>query len=156
MANFPNFHFAEVDGTDAIASYEAMVEAVAYCRAGKGPALVHGHVIRPYSHSLSDDETHYRSASEIEADALKDPVWKMQMWLQREGILDEQGIKDLERSVDEEIQRATDRALAAVLPTTGFDPEACVLGRPAADGRGVRRAAPGDGRQERAHDARPD
>jgi 2-oxoisovalerate dehydrogenase E1 component len=116
VANFPNFHFAEVDGTDAIASYEAMAKAVAYCRSGKGPALVHGHVIRPYSHSLSDDETHYRSASEIEADALKDPVWKMQMWLQREGILDEQGIKDLERSVDEEIQRATDRALAAVLP----------------------------------------
>jgi 2-oxoisovalerate dehydrogenase E1 component len=116
VANFPNFYFAEVDGTDAIASYEAMVEAVAYCRSGKGPALVHGHVIRPYSHSLSDDETHYRAASEIETDALKDPVWKMQMWLQREGILDEQGIKDLERSVDEEIQRATDRALAAVLP----------------------------------------
>ncbi|WP_263377874.1 alpha-ketoacid dehydrogenase subunit alpha/beta [Granulicella paludicola] len=116
VANFPNFHFAEVDGTDPIASYEAMVKAVAYCRAGKGPALVHGHVVRPYSHSLSDDETHYRSAEEIEIDALKDPVWKMQMWLQREGILDEQGIKDLERKVDEEIQRATDRALAAVLP----------------------------------------
>ena len=116
VANFPNFHFAEVDGTDAIASYQAMVEAVAYCRAGKGPALVHGHVVRPYSHSLSDDETHYRSAEEIEIDALKDPVWKMQMWLQREGILDEQGVKDLERKVDEEIQRATDRALAAVLP----------------------------------------
>jgi 2-oxoisovalerate dehydrogenase E1 component len=113
IANFPDFHFAEIDGTDPIASYEAMAEAVAYCRAGKGPALVHAHVIRPYSHSLSDDESHYRSAEEIEADALKDPVWKMQMWLQREGILDEQGIKDLERRVDEEVQRATDRALAA-------------------------------------------
>ena len=56
IANFPNFHFAEIDGTDPLASYAAMVEAVAYCRAGKGPALVHGHVIRPYSHSLSDDE----------------------------------------------------------------------------------------------------
>ena len=53
IANFPNFHFAEVDGTDAVASYEVMVEAVAYCRSGKGPALVHGHVVRPYSHSLS-------------------------------------------------------------------------------------------------------
>ncbi len=62
IANFPNFHFAEVDGTDAIASYAAMVEAVAYCRAGKGPAVVHGHVVRPYSHSQSDDESNYRSA----------------------------------------------------------------------------------------------
>src|SRR6195952_1513703 len=69
IANFPNFHFAEVDGTDAIASYEAMVEAVAYCRAGKGPAVVHGHVIRPYSHSLSDDEGLYRSEEEVTAHA---------------------------------------------------------------------------------------
>jgi 2-oxoisovalerate dehydrogenase E1 component len=116
IANFPHFHFAEVDGTDAIASYKAMVEAVAYCRAGKGPALVHGHVVRPYSHSQSDDESHYRSADEIQADALRDPVLKMQTWLIREGILDEQGINDLERRVDEEIQRATDRALAAAPP----------------------------------------
>jgi 2-oxoisovalerate dehydrogenase E1 component len=115
IANFPNFHFAEVDGTDAIASYKAMAEAVAYCRAGLGPALVHGHVVRPYSHSQSDDETHYRSAEELQTDALRDPVLKMQTWLMREGILDEQGINDLERKVDDEVQRATDRALAAVL-----------------------------------------
>jgi 2-oxoisovalerate dehydrogenase E1 component len=116
IANFPNFHIAEVDGTDAMASYEAMVEAVAYCRAGHGPAVVHGHVTRPYSHSLSDDERLYRSKEEIEADALRDPIARMQMWLLREGVLDEQGINELERKVDEEIARATDRALAAVLP----------------------------------------
>jgi 2-oxoisovalerate dehydrogenase E1 component len=115
IANFPNFHFAEIDGTDAVASYQAMVEAVAYCRAGHGPALVHGHVVRPYSHSQSDDETHYRSAAEIQADASRDPISRMQMWLLREGVLDEQGINELERKVDEEVQRATDRALAAVL-----------------------------------------
>jgi len=116
IANFPNFHFAEVDGTDAIASYEAMVEAVAYCRAGLGPALVHGHVIRPYSHSLSDDERAYRSEEEIQADALRDPISRMQMWLLREGVLDEKGINELERKVDEEVQRAADRATSAVLP----------------------------------------
>jgi len=114
IANFPNFHFAEVDGTDAIASYEAMVEAVAYCRAGNGPALVHGHVVRPYSHSLSDDESHYRSAAEIQADALRDPVLKMQTWLLRQGLLDEQGLNELERAVDDEVQRAADYALAAL------------------------------------------
>ena len=74
IANFPNFRFWEVDGTDAIASYKAMVEAVAYCRSGQGPAVVHGHVTRPYSHSLSDDERLYRSKEEIDADALRDPI----------------------------------------------------------------------------------
>jgi 2-oxoisovalerate dehydrogenase E1 component len=117
IANFPNFHFAEVDGTDAVASYQAMVDAVAYCRAGHGPALVHGHVIRPYSHSLSDDERNYRSAAELEADSLRDPIARMQMWLLREGILDEDAINRLERQVDEEVQRAADRAARAVLPT---------------------------------------
>ncbi|HEV2709697.1 MAG TPA: dehydrogenase E1 component subunit alpha/beta [Edaphobacter sp.] len=117
VANFPNFHFAEIDGTDPIASYKAMVEAVAYCRAGHGPALVHGHVIRPYSHSLSEDERDYRSAEELEKDSLRDPISKMQMWLLREGILDADGINRLERQVDEEVQRAADKAMLAKLPT---------------------------------------
>src|SRR6266852_3768733 len=117
IANFPNFHFAEIDGTDPVASYKAMAEAVTYCRAGKGPALVHGHVIRPYSHSLSDDERLYRSAEELAADAARDPISRMQMWLLREGILDADGINRLEKQVDEEVQRASDRAVMATLPT---------------------------------------
>ena len=116
IANFPHFHFAEVDGTDPLACYRAMVEAAEYCRSGKGPALVHGHVIRPYSHSMSEDERDYRTASEIEADTLRDPISKMQMWLLREGILDAAGFNALERQVDEEVNRASDRAVAAKLP----------------------------------------
>jgi 2-oxoisovalerate dehydrogenase E1 component len=116
IANFPNFHFAEVDGTDPIASYEAMVEAVAYCRSGQGPALVHGHVVRPYSHSMSEDERDYRSRAELEADAMRDPISKMQVWLLREGILDAEGIDALEKKVDAEVQRASDRAVQAAFP----------------------------------------
>jgi 2-oxoisovalerate dehydrogenase E1 component len=117
VANFPNFHFAEIDGTDPIASYKAMTEAVAYCRAGHGPALVHGHVIRPYSHSMSEDERDYRSREEVEADALRDPISKMQVWLLREGILDAEQINALERKVDEEVQHAADKAVMAKLPS---------------------------------------
>ncbi|GAC1648285.1 MAG: dehydrogenase E1 component subunit alpha/beta [Acidobacteriaceae bacterium] len=116
LASFPNFHIAEIDGTDPIASYAAMVEAVAYCRAGHGPAVIHGHVVRPYSHSLSDDERQYRSEQEVQADSLRDPIARMQLWLLREGILDSEGITRLEQQVDEEVQRAADRAVHAVLP----------------------------------------
>ncbi len=123
VANFPNFHFAEIDGTDPIACYAAMTEAVAYCRAGRGPALVHGHVIRPYSHSLSDDERLYRSAEELQEDAARDPISRMQMRLLREGILDAEGINRLERQVDEEVQRAADRAVMAALPTIASIPK---------------------------------
>src|SRR5712672_1933011 len=111
VANFPNFYFAEVDGTDPVASYAAMTKAVEHCRSGKGPAFVHGHVIRPYSHSLSDDEKLYRPDAERQKDAQRDPITRMQMFLIREGILDEKQINALEKSVDEEIQQATDKAL---------------------------------------------
>lgn len=111
--SFPNFHFEEIDGTDPVASYAAFVRAVAHCRAGQGPAFVHAHVIRPYSHSLSDDERLYRPEAERQRDAAHDPVPRMQMFLIREGILDEKGINRLEKEVDEELQQVTDKVLAA-------------------------------------------
>ncbi len=116
VASFPNFYFAEVDGTDPLKSYAAFREAVAHCRSGKGPALVHGHVVRPYSHSLSDDERLYRPEAEREADAHARSHLALQMLLVREGILDEASVTKLEKQVDDEIQTATDRALHAAPP----------------------------------------
>jgi len=115
VANFPNFYFAECDGTDPVKSYAVLREAVEHCRSGKGPAFVHGHVIRPYSHSLSDDEKLYRPESERAKDAQRDPITRMQLFLIRENILDEEGINRVEKEVDDEIQAATDRVLAARL-----------------------------------------
>ncbi len=117
VANYPNFHFEECDGTDPIESYAAIKRAVDHIRSGKGPALVHGHVIRPYSHSLSDDEKLYRPESERQKDAQRDPITKFQMFLIREGILDEAGIEALERSVEEEVTAASDAALEAAFPS---------------------------------------
>ena len=85
VSGFPNFHFEEIDGTDPVASYAAFARTVAHCRAGEGPAFVHAHVIRPYSHSLSDDERLYRPDAERQRDAARDPVSRMQMFLMREG-----------------------------------------------------------------------
>lgn len=119
VANFPNFHFDEIDGTDAEASLRAFERAVAYCRAGYGPALVHGHCIRPYSHSLSDDDKLYRSPAERQTDALRDPLAKLQMRLLREGVMTGEQIAALEQSLDLEAEQAADRALEAPLPEVG-------------------------------------
>jgi 2-oxoisovalerate dehydrogenase E1 component len=116
VANHPNFHFEEMDGTDPLASYAAFTRAVAHIRAGKGPAFVHGHVVRPYSHSLSDDERLYRPDSERQGEAQRDPITRTQMFLVREGVLDEEAINRLEKEVDEEVQEAADRALEAAFP----------------------------------------
>jgi 2-oxoisovalerate dehydrogenase E1 component len=116
VSGFPNFHFEEVDGTDPVASYAAFQRAARYCRQGLGPAFVHAHVIRPYSHSLSDDERLYRPESERERDAQRDPVTRTQMYLLREGILDDKGINQLEKEVEAELHVAVDRALEAMPP----------------------------------------
>jgi len=116
VSGFPNFHFEEVDGTDVVASYAAFQRAGRYCREGHGPAFVHAHVIRPYSHSLSDDERLYRPDAERERDAQRDPVTRTQMFLLREGVLDEKGINQLEKEVEAELQAAVDLALEALPP----------------------------------------
>jgi len=116
VANFPNFHFAEIDGNDPVVSLRAFQEAAAYCRAGHGPAFIHGHCVRLYSHSLSDDDKNYRSAAEREADLLRDPIARFRTRLIGEGILSVTEIDELERGLDREASEAAERALEAPLP----------------------------------------
>jgi len=153
VAGFPNFHFEEIDGTDPVACYAAFVRTAAHCRAGEGPGFIHAHVIRPYSHSLSDDERLYRPDAERNRDAARDPITRMQMFLIRESILDENGINKLEKQVEDDLQVAVDQALDAPPPTPdtialyvyspNLDPTDSALQRepaspvPAADGKKV-------------------
>jgi len=123
VANFPNFYFAEIDGTDPEACLLAFQAAVAHCRAGLGPAFVHGHCMRAYSHSLSDDDKWYRSAAEREADALRDPLVKMRARLLREGILTEVELDAMEHALDEEAAAAAEIALEAPLPLVAGIPK---------------------------------
>src|SRR5215469_7445253 len=116
VRNYPDLHIEECDGTDPLASYDSLVRGVAHCRARKGPSLVHAHVTRPYSHSLSDDEKLYRCEEEREDEARRDPIPKFGLFLVREGILDERELETLEAGVDREVLEATDRALHAAIP----------------------------------------
>ena len=116
VRSFPNFLIEEVDGCDFVASHEVMTRAVEYARARKGPALVHARVIRPYSHSLSDDETMYRPPDEREADAARDPVTVFPKWLVAEGHATEPDLARIAEEVDAEVLAATDDALAQPQP----------------------------------------
>ena len=117
VANFPNFFFAEVDGTDPVACLLAVQEAAEHCRAGLGPAFIHGHCVRLYSHSESDDDKNYRLAAEREADLKRDPVALMRQRLLDEDIAEEAELARMEREVEQEVSAAADRAVAAPLPT---------------------------------------
>jgi 2-oxoisovalerate dehydrogenase E1 component len=117
VRNYPDLLVEECDGTDPLASYATLQRAAAHCRERKGPALVHAHVTRPYSHSLSDDEKLYRCEDERSADAQRDPLPKFAVFLVREGVLEESELEALEAEVDREIIEATDKALAAEIPS---------------------------------------
>src|SRR5436190_22245404 len=116
VRSFPNLFVEEVDGCDLLSSYDTMQRAVDYARQRKGPALVHARVIRPYSHSLLDDEKLYRPPAEREADAARDPVTQFPKWLVSEGHATEDEIKAIQKEVDSAILAATDDALAQPQP----------------------------------------
>ncbi len=113
---FPGLHVIRVDGTDGVASFRAMSEAVAWARGRSGPALVHAHVTRPYSHSMSDDERHYRSAAEREAEAARDPLRRFANFLVAAGHAAEVDLDAVAADVEREVQEASDRAVAAPKP----------------------------------------
>jgi 2-oxoisovalerate dehydrogenase E1 component len=116
VSGFPGLFIQEVDGCDLIASYEAMQKAVEYARKRKGPALVHARVIRPYSHSLSDDEVFYRPPEEREADAARDPVTQFPKWLVEEGIATQEELAAIDAEVTSIVVEATEKALVAEQP----------------------------------------
>ena len=117
VTGFPGLHIAECDGTDPLESYAVCKSAVQYCRERRGPALVHAHCTRPYSHSLSDDEKLYKTPEERQAEAHRDPVSKFSLFLVREGVLNQKEIESLEAEVDQEVRNAADEALAADAPS---------------------------------------
>ena len=123
VRSFPNLLVREVDGCDPLASLSVLNEAVAWCRSRQGPALVHARVIRPYSHSLSDDEALYRAAPEREEDALRDPLVVFPRRLVEEGFATADEIAALRDDVDREVSAAADAALAAATPV----PESATL-----------------------------
>ena len=116
VSGFPHLFRREVDGVDFLASYRALEEAAAHCRSGRGPALVHAHVVRLYSHSLSDDERMYKTAAERKGELERDPILTFPKLLVDEGILDRHALQLIVHDVDEEIHETTQEALRQEAP----------------------------------------
>jgi 2-oxoisovalerate dehydrogenase E1 component len=123
VRSFPDLLVREVDGCDPLASLEVMREATAWCRARRGPALVHAKVIRPYSHSLSDDESLYRSAAEREEEVRRDPLQSFPKFLVESGLATADDPDALRgQQVDREVSEAADQALSAPPPEADSAP----------------------------------
>jgi len=116
VRNFPGLLVEEVDGCDPVAAYDVLLRASEYVRQRKGPALVHAHVTRPYSHSLSDDEVLYKPPKEREEEARRDCLTLFPKRLIADGVASEAEIEAIKRQVDEEVVVAADMALASPQP----------------------------------------
>src|SRR6201988_1805482 len=103
VSGFPNLYRQRCDGTDPIESLAVMRRAVENCRRNRGPSFVHARVIRPYSHSLSDDEKLYRAEAERVADADHEPIKRFGSLLMQEKIASQDELQQLKDEVDREI-----------------------------------------------------
>jgi 2-oxoisovalerate dehydrogenase E1 component len=123
LTGFPGLHIEEFDGTNLVESWEACGRGVDYARKRQGPVLLHAHVVRPYSHSMSDDERLYRTESEREQDAARDPLLLARSYLQDQGLATAEELDALEADVAQEVKDASDRALEQPQPA----PETAML-----------------------------
>ncbi len=106
----------EVDGTDIIASYEAIKEAVDRARSGNGATLVELRVERLLPHTTDDDHTRYRSQEDIDRMRDLDPLPITEALLKRHGILDEATDQEFKEWARQEVDNATDEVEALPFP----------------------------------------
>jgi len=117
VRDYPGLHVVECDGTDFVESYQAVESVVRHIRERRGPALLHAHVTRPYSHSQSDDETMYRTEEERQLDARRDPLLRLEELLLKDGVATPAELKKIREEADAEINEATDRVLDVPQPS---------------------------------------
>jgi len=115
-SSFPGLHIVECDGTDLVDSYRAAGEAITYARQRRGPAMLHAHTTRPYSHSLSDDERAYRTADEREEQDGRDPLMRARALLIEAGAATPEELDALEGNIEADVAAAAVEALEAPQP----------------------------------------
>jgi 2-oxoisovalerate dehydrogenase E1 component len=116
VESFPGLQVSRVDGTDFLKSYAVMRDAVTYVRARKGPAFVHAKVIRPYSHSLSDDEKLYKTPEQRKSEAQRDPITLLGQFLKSRSLITDEQIASIAFQAERECAEASDRAMKAAKP----------------------------------------
>jgi pyruvate dehydrogenase E1 component alpha subunit len=99
-----------VDGMDVTAVKAAGDKAVAAARAGKGPTILEMVTYRYRGHSMSDPAK-YRTREEVQrVRQERDPIDHLRQRLESEGIIDEDGLKQIDREIKDTIQAAADFA----------------------------------------------
>ncbi|MEB3245661.1 MAG: thiamine pyrophosphate-dependent enzyme [Vampirovibrionales bacterium] len=102
-----------VDGTDVLAVYQAMRDAVERARSGLGPTLLEFYTYRFDPHSSSDDPTRYRSQDETDAWQGRDPIDRFKHQLAQWGFWTDDDEQVLQQSAADAVMAASKAAEAA-------------------------------------------
>ncbi len=106
-------HGVTVDGTDILAVYDVMHEAVQRAYNGEGATLIEAKCYRLTPHSSDDDDRTYRPREEVEEAKRADPILRFERYLSERGILTDAIKQEYEaraRQMVDEAQRYAENA----------------------------------------------
>ncbi|CAG7581834.1 pyruvate dehydrogenase (acetyl-transferring) E1 component subunit alpha [Rhodococcus opacus] len=90
-----------VDGNDVLAVLAVTRQATQRAREGSGPTFIEAVTYRMGPHTTSDDPTRYRAAAETEVWKARDPIDRMRRLLDREGLLDDTFLAEVQATADD-------------------------------------------------------
>jgi len=106
-----------VDGNDVLAMYREVSAALARARSGQGPTFIEAVTYRFGPHSTADDPKRYRSTSELtEWQDTRDPLTRLRVYLEHEGLWNEEKQNVLEEGIRTEIAHIVTAALTEPVP----------------------------------------
>lgn len=110
------FPGVRVDGNDVMAVYAVMQEAVERARRGDGPTLIEAYTYRLGAHTTADDPTKYRDEAEVERWRPRDPLLRVQKYLQARDAWTEDWEHELLETCTGKVEQAMNDAEAAPQP----------------------------------------
>jgi 2-oxoisovalerate dehydrogenase E1 component alpha subunit len=84
-----------------LATYAVTQAALQRARDGQGPTLVEAYTYRMGAHTTTDDPTRYRLSDDLERWKLKDPIARVEVYLRRNGLGDEDFFASVQQEADD-------------------------------------------------------
>jgi 2-oxoisovalerate dehydrogenase E1 component alpha subunit len=112
-----------VDGNDVLATYAVTQAALQRARDGQGPTFVEAYTYRMGAHTTTDDPTRYRLSDDVERWKLKDPIARVEVYLKRNGLADQEFFDGVAAEADDLGHRLREgcKALPDPQPLSMFD-----------------------------------
>ncbi|MGC2789639.1 MAG: thiamine pyrophosphate-dependent enzyme [Thermoplasmata archaeon] len=106
-----------VDGTDFVASFSELAQAVRGAREGQGPCLLEFVTYRMTAHSSSDDPSRYQPADWAAQAAAHDPVERLERWMREHGLLTDDTIAGIAAEAEQQVRAAVEIAESTPPPS---------------------------------------